>query len=117
MAETRQTRPISWLRSALRDFEKFPAGARSVCLGALTMAAEGAKADIVKPMQGLGSGVFEIALPFKGEAYRVVHAVQVGDDIWVLHAFQKKAKKGSATPKREIELIKERLKKLREMLA
>lgn len=117
MAETRKTRPISWLKSALRDFEKFPAGARSLCLGALTMAAEGAKADTVKPMQGFGSGVFEIALPFKGEAYRVVYAVQLGDDIWVLHAFQKKAKKGRATPKPEIELIKERLKRLKETLA
>jgi len=117
MAETRKTRPVSWLKSALRDFEEFPAGARAVCLGALTMAAEGAKADIVKPMQGFGSGVFEIALPFKGEAYRVVYAVQLGDDIWVLHAFQKKAKKGRATPKPEIELIKERLNRLKETLA
>src|SRR5690348_7194123 len=101
MTETRKTRPISWLRSALRDFEKFPAGARSVCLVALTIAAEGAKADVAKPMQGLGSGVFEIALPFKGDAYRVVYAVQLGDDVWVLHAFQKKSKKGKATPKHE----------------
>jgi phage-related protein len=117
MAETRKTRPISWLKSALRDFERFPPGARSVCLGALTIAAEAAKADIVKPMQGLGPGIFEIALPFKGEAYRVVYTVQLGDDIWVLHAFQKKAKRGNATPKREIDLVKERLKKLKEMLA
>jgi phage-related protein len=117
MAETRETRPISWLKSALRDFEGFSAGARSVCLGALTMAAEGAKADIAKPMQNLGSGVFEIALPFRGDAYRVVYAVQLGDDIWVLHAFQKKAKKGRTTPTREIALIKERLKRLKEMLA
>ena len=87
-----------------------------MCLGALTIAAGGAKADIAKPMQGLGSGIFEIALPFKGDAYRVVYAVQLGDDIWVLHSFQKKAKKGSATPKREIDLVKERLKKLKELL-
>ena len=88
-----------------------------MCLGALTIAAEGAKADIAKPMQGLGSGVFEIALPFKGEAYRVVYAVQLGDDVWVLHAFQKKSKKGKATPKHEIDLVKERLKRLKEILA
>ncbi|TAN20598.1 MAG: type II toxin-antitoxin system RelE/ParE family toxin [Acidobacteria bacterium] len=89
----------------------------SVCLGALTIAAEDAKADVAKPMQGLDSGIFEIALPFKGEAYRAVYAVQLDDDIWVLHAFQKKAKKGRATPELEIELIKERLKRLKEMLA
>ncbi len=87
-----------------------------MCLGALTIAAEGAKADIAKQMQGLGSGIFEIALPFKGDAYRVVYAVQLGDDIWVLHAFQKKAKRGSATPKSEIALVKERLKRLKELL-
>lgn len=68
-------------------------------------------------MQGLGSGIFEIALAYRGEAYRVVYAVQLGDDVWVLHAFQKKAKRGRATPKHELHLIKERLKRLKEMLA
>lgn len=63
-----------------------------------------------KPIQGLGSGVFEIAMPFKGEAYRVVFGVQLGDDVWVVHPFQKKAKKGGATPKSEIDLVKEPLK-------
>jgi len=85
MAEPRKTRPVSWLKAALKDFEKFPEGARTVCLAALTIAAEGSKADIAKPLQGVGSGVFEIALPFKGDAFRVVYAVQIGDDIWVVH--------------------------------
>jgi len=70
----------------------------------------------VKPMQGLGSGVFEIALTFKGDAFRVVYTVQPGDDIWVVHAFQKKSTKGIKTPKHEIDLIKDRLKRLKEML-
>jgi phage-related protein len=116
MAETRKTRPISWIRAALKEFEDFPEGARSVCLTALTIAAEGAKADIAKPMHGMGSGVFEIALPFKGEAFRVVYAVQLADEIWVVHAFQKKSTQGIKTPKREIDLIKDRLKRLKEML-
>ncbi|MDP2326334.1 MAG: type II toxin-antitoxin system RelE/ParE family toxin [Gammaproteobacteria bacterium] len=116
MAETRKTRPVSWLKAALKAFEAFPQGARSTCLTALTIAAEGGKADIAKPMQGLGSGVFEIALPFRGDAFRVVYAVQIGDDVWVLHAFQKKSRQGIRTPKQEIDLIKERLKRLREML-
>ena len=51
----------------MKDFEAFPDGARSICLAALTIAAEGGKADIVKPMRGMGSGVFEIALPFRGK--------------------------------------------------
>jgi phage-related protein len=116
MAEIRKTRPVSWIRAALKEFETFPEGARSVCLSALTIAAEGGKADIAKPMHGIGSGVFEIALPFRGDAFRVVYAVQLADEIWVVHAFQKKSTQGIKTPKREIGLIKERLKRLKEML-
>jgi phage-related protein len=82
----------------------------------LTIAAEGGKADIAKPMRGLGSSVFEIALPFRGDAFRVVYAVQLGEDIWVVHAFQKKSTWGVKTPKPEIDLVKDRLKRLKEML-
>ncbi len=112
----RKTRPISWFRAARKDFEDFPEEARSICLTALTIAAEGGKADIAKPQHGLGSGVFEIALAFKGDAFRVVYAVQFGEDLWVVHAFQKKSTQGIKTPQREIELIKDRLKKLKEFL-
>lgn len=83
---------------------------------ALTIAAEGGKSDVAKQMHGLGSGVFEIALPFKGDAFRVVYAVQLGDDVWVIHAFQKKSTKGIKTPQREIDLVKSRLQNLKEML-
>jgi phage-related protein len=82
----------------------------------LTIAAEGGTSDIAKPMHGLGSGVFEIALPLRGDAFRVVYAVQLAEEIWVVHAFQKKSTQGIKTPKREIDLIKDRLKRLREML-
>jgi phage-related protein len=85
-------------------------------LTALTIAAEGGKADIAKPLQGLGSGVFEIALPYKSNAFRVVYAVQLGEDIGVVHAFQKKSTKGIKTPKHEIDLIRDRFKRLKEML-
>ncbi len=113
---TRRTRPVSWIKAALKEFETFPEGARSICLAALTIAAEGGKADIAKPMHGTGSGVFEIALPFRGDAYRVVYAVQLAEEIWVVHAFQKKSTQGTKTPKREVDLTKDRLKRLREML-
>jgi phage-related protein len=116
MAEPRKTRPISWIKAALNEFESFPQGAQSICLAALTIAAEGGKADIAKPLHGVGSGVFEIALAFKGDAFRVVYAVQLADEIWVLHTFQKKSTKGIRTPKHEIDLIRERLKRLKEML-
>ncbi len=113
---TRETRPISWVRAALKEFETFPDGARSICLTALTIAAEGGKSDIAKPMHGLGSGLFEIALPFRGDAFRVVYALQLAEEIWVVDAFQKKSTQGIKTPKREIDLINDRLKRLREML-
>ena len=67
-------------------------------------------------MHGIGSGVFEIALSFRTDAFRVVYAVQLADEIWVVHAFQKKSTQGIKTPKREIALIKDRLKRLKEML-
>jgi phage-related protein len=113
---TRKTRPVSWIRAALKEFETFPEGAKLICLAALTIAAEGGKADIAKPMLGFGSGVFEIALAFRGDAFRLVYAVQLADEIWVIHAFQKKSTHGIKTPRREIDLIKDRLKKLKETL-
>jgi phage-related protein len=113
---TRKTRPISWIKAARKDFEKFPIEAQTICLTALTIAAESGKADIAKPFKGLGSGVFEIALPFRGNAFRVVYAVQIGDEIWVVHAFQKKSTQGIKTPQHEIDLIESRLKQLKEML-
>jgi phage-related protein len=116
MSQPRNTRPISWIKAALRDFGTFPDEAQSICLAALTIAAEGGKADIAKPMHGLGSGIFEIALAFRGDAFRVVYAIQIADELWVVHAFRKKSKQGIKTPKREIELVKNRLKVLKEAL-
>ena len=116
MVEIPKTRPVSWIKGALKEFKTFLEDARSICLTVLTIAAEGGKADIAKPMHGLGPGVFEIALPFRGDAFRVVYAVQLADEIWVLHAFQKKSTKSVKTAKREIDPIKDRLKRLKEML-
>ena len=113
---TRTTRSISWIGAARKAFDGFPEGAQSICLSALTIAAEGGKAGIAKPMKGLGSGVLEIALPHRGNAFRVVYAVQLGTDLWVVHAFQKKSTQGIKTPKHEIDLIKDRIKRLKEML-
>ena len=114
MVEPRKTRPVSWVKAALKDFEEFPKDAQLSFLAALTIAAEGGKADIAKPMRGLGSGVFEIALAFRGDAFRVVYGVQLANEIWVLHAFRKKSRQGIKTPKHEIDLVRNRLKKLTE---
>ena len=87
-----------------------------MCLAALTIAAEGGNADIAKPPKGLGSGVFEIALPFRGDAFRVIYGVQIAEEIWVVHTFQKKSVRGVETPQREIDVVRQRLRRLKEAL-
>jgi phage-related protein len=113
---SRNTRPVSWLKAARKDFEEFPEGAQIEIMRALTIAAEGQKADIAKPLKGFGPGILEVALAWRGDAYRAVYALQIDAAIWVVHAFQKKSKTGIKTPKAEIDLIHHRLKRLKEML-
>jgi phage-related protein len=109
-------RPIAWLKGAKRDFEDFPAEVRIDAETALTIAARGGKADTAKPFKGVDGGVFEIALKHRGNAYRVIYAVQIGIDIWVIEAFQKKSKSGIKTPQVDVDRIKERVKRLKEAL-
>ena len=104
------------MKGALRDFEEFPEDVRREMVRALRLAANGEKADTAKPMKGFGSGVFEIALRHRGDAFRAIYAVQLDPDVWVLHAFQKKSKSGIKTPRQEIDLVHERIKRLKEQL-
>lgn len=83
-------------------------------LDALTVIAEGGRPGIAKPLTGFGSGVMELALRHRGDAYRVIYALQIASEIWVLHAFRKKSKTGIKTPKPEIDLVRERLKRFKE---
>ncbi len=109
-------RPVSWLKAAVREFEKFPDEVcRQIAFG-LDRAAEGGKADNAKPLHGFEGGVFEIAANDRSGTYRTVYAIKIGSDIWVVHAFQKKSVRGIKTPQREIDLIRERIKRLREIL-
>ena len=108
-------RSISWVRAALKEFNSFPQAAQEQIKFALEIAASGALADIAKPMKGIESGVYEIALPYRGDAFRTVYAVKLGADLWVVHAFQKKSTQGIKTPHHEIEVILERLKRLKEL--
>jgi phage-related protein len=112
----RYTRPISWIKAARRDFEEFPEDVQGYMMNALTIAAEGSKSDKAKPFKGVDGGVFEIAIKHQGDAFRVLYAVKVGADIWAIHAFQKKSKSGIKTPQMDVDLIRERLKRLREAL-
>ena len=112
----RDTKPISWVKAARRDFEEFPEAVQSDMLDVLTIAAEGGKSDKAKPFKGVDGGVFEIALRHRGDAFRTIYAVQIGEAIWVIHAFQKKSKSGIKTPHTEVDLIRERVKRLKEKL-
>lgn len=109
------SRRISWIRAAQRDFLAFPEEVQLRMTRALEIAAAGEMADLAKPMSGFGPGVFEIAVSYRRDAYRSVYAVRIGVDLWVVHAFQKKSTQGIKTPRHEIEVIRERLKRLKEM--
>lgn len=112
---SRTTREIAWIKAAKKELGKFPAPAQRIMARALTVAAEGGKVDTAKPMKGTGAGVFEIALPYRSDAFRVVYAVQLGDTLWVVHAFQKKSSAGIKTSKQDIDLIRARLRWLKEI--
>jgi phage-related protein len=85
------TRPISWIKAAKKDFEAFPEAVKLDALRALSIASAGSMADHVKPLKGFESGIMEIVLRHRGDAFRVIYALQIGDDLWVIHAFQKKS--------------------------
>ncbi len=78
---------------------------------ALYLAQAGDKHVDAKPLKGFtGAGVLEIIENFSSDTYRTVYTVRFSDAIYVLHVFQKKSKKGMATPKEEIEMVKSRLR-------
>ena len=95
---------------------RFPDAVKHVVGYALYLAQEGEKHEDAKPLRGFGgSGTLEIVVDHRGNAYRAVYTVTLGDTVYVLHAFQKKSKRGIATPKQEIDLIKRRLKRAKEL--
>ena len=111
-----RTRPIGWIRGARKSYERFPEAVRNRVNTALTIAAEGGKADITKPLRGLGPGVMQIAVRHRRNAWRVVYVTEIAKRLWVLHAFLKKSKTGIQTPKSEIDLTRARLRRLRKEL-
>jgi phage-related protein len=112
----RNTRPVSWIKAARKAFDQFPTAAQAQMLSALTIAADGGYPKQAKPMRGLGPGVYEIALAYRTDAYRVVYTVQFKGALWVVHAFQKKSTSGIKTPTHEIDLVAGRIKQLKERL-
>jgi phage-related protein len=108
---------IEFLGDALEVIKKFPAKTRVSMGHALHVAQQGEKVLYAKPLKGMGGGatVMEVCDDFGGNAFRVMYTVKIGSKVYVLHAFQKKSKQGIETPKLEIEVVKARLKKAKEM--
>jgi phage-related protein len=113
--ETPVLRPLVWLGNSRRNLQAFPVEARKLIGDELQLIQFGGMPKDAKPFKGVGSGVFEIALRHDAEAYRTVLAVQLGAKIYVLHAFQKKSKRGIATPKQDVDLIKQRYNEAKEL--
>lgn len=103
-------RPLRWVGSSRDDLKEFPDDVRDHIGFALYQAQIGLKHRNAKPLTGLGSGVLEVVSDFDTNTYRAVYAVRFREAVYVLHAFQKKSRKGIATPKADIELVKRRLK-------
>lgn len=102
-------RPITWLGSSLDDLKELPGSVQREIGFSLHQVQEGKTPLNAKPLKGIGSGILEIVSDYNKNTYRAVYAVKLGDDIYVLHVFQKKSKQGIETPKKEIDLIKQRL--------
>jgi phage-related protein len=109
--EKAQRKPLFWVGSSKRDLKEFPEDVKDVMGHALDIAQQGGKSSEAKPLKGFGgASILEIVDDSDGDTYRGVYTVKFGRAIYVLHAFQKKSKKGSETPKHEIDQIKARLK-------
>lgn len=108
MSEKRKL--LYWEGSSKKDFKEFPVPVQKDLGVALFVVQLGRTPEAAKPWKGLGSGVYELVEDYRGDAFRAVYTVRVGDAVYVLHAFQKKSKSGIATPQPDVELIEKRLK-------
>jgi len=106
-----QIRKLEWVGSAYKDLKAMPEDLQDTFGYALHLAQIGDKDDHAKPLKGFGSaGVLEVVESDNGGTYRAVYTVRFANAIYVLHCFQKKSKSGIATPKPDLDLIRERLK-------
>lgn len=108
--ERKSLKPLRWMGPSLKDLKSFPVEVRSATGYALYAAQSGDTDPSAKPMKGFGgTKVMEIVAPFGGDTWRITYTAHFRDVIYVLHAFQKKSKSGISTPKKEIDLIRQRL--------
>lgn len=115
LASEAQPKPVRWIGSSKEDLSAFPDDVKDRIGDALWQAQKGKKAPYAKPLKGRGNaGVLEIVDDFDGDTFRAVYTVCFARAVYVLHAFQKKAKHGIATPKAELDLIDQRFKRAKE---
>jgi phage-related protein len=111
MGNAAPRKSIRWMGSSLEDLRAFPKDVRVVIGAALNTAQLGGKHLAARPLKGFhGAGVLEIVDDFDGDTYRAVYTIRFAQFVYVLHAFQKKSKKGIATPKSDLDLMKQRLR-------
>jgi phage-related protein len=109
-------RPLIWVGSSRQDVHAFPEPVQDRIGYALYIAQRGGKHRDTKPLSGFGgAGVLEVVTDQRGDTFRAVYTVQFQRAVYVLHAFQKKSKSGSATPRRELEAIRRRLREAEEI--
>lgn len=108
---------LVWVGSSRKDMQGFPREVRNVFGVALYWAQLGSKHPQAKPLKGFkGAGVVEIVEDFASDTYRCIYTVRYAEKVFVLHAFQKKSKKGIATPKPDIDVVNARLNAVRELV-
>lgn len=104
-------KPVYWITSSKKDLKEFPEAVQSVIGRYLLSVQLGYTPRVAKPLHGFGgASVLEIVEDFEGNAYRAVYTIKFKDAVYVLHCFQKKSTHGIATPRHEIELIRDRLR-------
>ena len=108
-------RNVQWVGDSRAQLQRFPNQVRKDIGHLLYLVQTGQTPPSAKPMRGIASGVFEIVSDYATNTYRAVYTVKMGRSLYVLHAFQKKSKRGIATPKRDIDLIKRRLRRAKEL--
>lgn len=106
-------KPLHWVGSAKKDYLTFPEEVQHEMGYALGLAQLGARHPNAKPWKGEGPGVLEIVEDYRGDAYRAVYTIRFVDVVYVLHAFQKKSKRGIKTPQADVKLITERFKRVK----
>ena len=105
-------KPLWWVGSSRKDLRRFPEEVKDAIGHALHIAQIGGKHPDAKPLAGFGgAGVLEVVEDLAGDTYRAVYTVRFSGAVYVLHAFQKKSTRGIKTPVKELDLIRERLKR------